>query len=94
MEISEVKRKIIAILKRNDVKRAAVFGSVARGTAKKNSDIDLLVEFKGNDKSLLDLSGLKIELEEKLSKKVDLLTYNSLNPLLKEIILSEQKVIL
>lgn len=94
MEISEIKKKIITILKKNDVKRAAVFGSVARGTAKKASDIDLLVEFKGNDKSLLDLSGLKIELEEKLNKKVDLLTYNSLNPLLREIILSEQKVIL
>jgi len=94
MEISEVKKKIITILKRNDVKRAAVFGSVARGTAKKTSDLDLLIEFEGNDKSLLDLSGLKIELEEKLNKKVDLLTYNSLNPLLREIILSEQKVIL
>ena len=46
------------------------------------SDIDLLVEFKGK-KSLLDLAGLKLELEEKLKCYVDVLTYNSLHPLLK-----------
>ncbi len=55
--------------------------------------IDILVEFKG-EKSLLDLVGLKIELEERLGKKVDVLTYNSLHPLLKERILNEQEVIL
>ncbi|MEM3623430.1 MAG: hypothetical protein QXR76_06660 [Candidatus Bathyarchaeia archaeon] len=53
----------------------------------------MLVEFKG-EKSLLDLAGLKIELEEILGKKVDVLTYNSLHPLLKDKILKEQKVIL
>ena len=55
--------------------------------------IDILVEFKG-EKSLLDLVGLKIELEERLGKKVDVRTYNSLHPLLKERILNEQEVIL
>ena len=94
MSIKDIKEKITPILKRNDVKRAAFFGSVARGDAKKNSDIDILVEFKKNDKSLLDLAGLKIELEEKMNKKVDVLTYNSIHPLLKEIILKEQKLIL
>jgi len=94
MGIKDIKKKITPILKRNDVKRAAVFGSVARGEAKKNSDIDILIEFKKNNKSLLDLAGLKIELEEKMNKKVDVLTYNSIHPFLKEIILKEQKLIL
>ncbi len=44
--------------------------------------------------SLLDLAGLKIELEEVLRKEVDVLTYNSLHPLLRDRILSEQVVIL
>lgn len=76
------------------MKKAALFGSVVRKEDKKGSDVDILIKFEKNDKSLFDLSGLKIELEEKLNKKVDILTYDSLHPLLKDIILKEQKVIL
>ena len=72
---------------------ASVFGSLARGEIQEDSDIDLLVRFKG-EKSLLDLAGLKIDLEELLGEKVDVLTYDSLHPLLKDRILGEQKVIL
>ena len=89
----KIRRKILPILRRYDVARAAIFGSIARGKSTERSDIDLLVEFKGQ-KSLLDLAGLKIALEELLKTKVDVLTYNSLHPLLKDRILSEQKVIL
>jgi len=92
-QISEMKRKIISVLRKHDVKRASLFGSFARGEARPGSDIDILVEFEGR-KSLLDLAGLKIELEELLKRKVDVLTYNSLHPLLKDRILSEQEVIL
>ena len=93
MEIEDIKYKIIPILKRYDVKRAALFGSFVRGEQREDSDIDILVEFK-DGKSLLDLAGLKIELEEALGRKVDILTYNSLHPLLRDKILQEQKVIL
>ena len=56
---------------------------------KKNSDIDIdmLVEFNG---SLLTLVGIEMELKEKLRKKVDLLTYNGINHLLKERIIKEE----
>jgi len=91
--IQNIKKDIIFILKRHDVKKAAVFGSFSRGEAKKNSDIDFLVEFRG-EKSLLDLVGLKLDLEKALKKKVDVITYDSLHPLLKDIILDEQLVIL
>jgi len=89
----EIREKILNALKQNDVKRAALFGSVVRGELSDESDIDILVEFKGR-KSLLDLVGLKLELEEMLKRKVDVLTYNSLHPLLKDRILREQVVIL
>jgi predicted nucleotidyltransferase len=92
--ISEIKKKTAPILKNYDVKRAAVFGSWARGEEKKKSDIDILIEFRKDDKSLLDLVGLKLALEEKLKRKVDVLTYDSLHPLLKDRILEEQKAIL
>jgi len=85
--------KIVSILKRYDVKRASFFGSFARGEAKKDSDIDILVEFRGN-KSLLDLVKLEMELEKVLKKKVDIITYNSIHPLLKDIISKDEKVIL
>jgi len=93
-DIAKIKKKITPILKSHDIKKAAVFGSFVRGENSKNSDIDILIEFRKDDKSLLDLVGLKLELEKKLSKKVDVLTYNSLHPLLRNIILKEQKAIL
>ena len=92
-QIIEIREKILNALKQNDVKRASLFGSVVRGELTDESDIDILVEFKGR-KSLLDLVGLKLELEEMLKRKVDVLTYNSLHPLLKDKILCEQEVIL
>lgn len=91
--VEEIRKKILPILRRYDVRRAAIFGSFVRGENTKDSDIDILVEFKGK-KSLLDLAGLKIALEDLLNRQVDVLTYNSLHPLLREIILKEQEVIL
>ncbi|ODS41952.1 MAG: hypothetical protein MSIBF_00930 [Candidatus Altiarchaeales archaeon IMC4] len=91
-KIEEIKGGITAVLKKHGVKKAALFGSYARGEDTPKSDIDLLVEFKGR-KSLLDLAGLSIELEDKMGKKFDVLTYNSLHPLLKDRILGEQEII-
>jgi hypothetical protein len=92
MTVKDIKKQILPTLKRQDVTKAAIFGSFARDDTKKRSDIDLLVKLKKH-KTLLDLVRLKLELEEKLDKKVDVLTYEGINPHLKNIILSEQKII-
>jgi hypothetical protein len=92
-EIKTISKKIYPILERYDVVKAAIFGSLVRGENRVGSDIDILVEFK-KEKSLLDLAGLKIDLEELLHREVDVLTYNSLHPLIREQILKEQEVIL
>ena len=92
-QIEEIKKTLIEVLRKHEVKKAALFGSIVRGEATKESDIDLLIEFEGR-KSLLDLAGLKLDLQELLRRRVDVLTYKSLHPLLKERILSEQEVIL
>lgn len=92
MTIQDISAKIIPVLKRQGVTKAALFGSVVRGEAKKGSDLDLLVNLT-DDKSLLDLVGLKLELEDVLKSKVDVLTYDAIHPLLKDIILKEQRVI-
>lgn len=91
--LDEIKEKLVGVLKKYRVKRAALFGSIVRGESTGESDIDLLVEFEGR-RSLLDLAGLKLELQELLGRRVDVITYRSLHPLLKEKILSEQEVIL
>ncbi|NOR78226.1 MAG: hypothetical protein GQ523_07370 [Methanophagales archaeon] len=92
-QIDEIKKTLIDVLRKYEVKKAALFGSIVRGEATEESDIDLLIEFEGR-KSLLDLAGLKLELQELLRRRVDVLTYKSLHPLLRERILSEQEVIL
>lgn len=92
MTIQDISTKIIPVLESEGVVKAAIFGSYATGEAKKKSDVDVLVRFAGR-KSLLDLVRLQFVLEDKLGRKVDLLTYNSVHPLLKDIILKEQKVI-
>ena len=92
-QIEELRKTLIDMLRKHEVKKAALFGSIVRGEATDESDIDLLVEFEGR-KSLLDLAGLKLDLQEIVRRRVDVLTYKSLHPLLKERILSEQEVIL
>jgi hypothetical protein len=92
-KIDEIKRKILSILKRYNVKRAGIFGSVVRGEENKESDIDILVEIVGR-MSLLDFAGLKLELEEALGQRVDLGEYSTIKPMIKEQILSEEVSIL
>ncbi len=92
MTINVIKKRIIPILQSQGVTKAAIFGSFATGDEKKTSDLDLLVKFSKTI-SLLDLAHLKISLEERIGRKVDILTYNGIHPRLKNIILGEQKII-
>jgi predicted nucleotidyltransferase len=65
-----------------------VFGSVARGTAADNSDVDVVVRM--TRPNLFKLSRLRIELEERVNKHVDIVSYRpSMNAYLKERIDSE-----
>ena len=90
------KQEIIAttarVLRNHGVRRAALFGSLVRGEATPHSDIDLLVEMS-DGQSLLDLVDVKLDLEESLQRKVDVLTYDSISPLLRDQILREQEPI-
>jgi uncharacterized protein len=85
----KTKEKIVKILKKNDVVKAGIFGSYARGDQKKDSDIDILIQFKG-EKDLFDLINIELELKGKLKKKFDVLTYKSINPLIRKNILNDE----
>ena len=87
----DIEIKIIPILKKYDVRKAALFGSYARGDETDKSDIDILVEM-GDDKSLLDLSGLQIAITETLHKKADVITYRSIYPRLRGLILKDERI--
>jgi predicted nucleotidyltransferase len=65
-----------------------VFGSVARGDADQQSDIDFLVQMAPGC-SLLDLGGLQYDLEQLLGCRVDVVTEQGLKARLREGILSE-----
>jgi predicted nucleotidyltransferase len=86
MSIEEIKRKITPILDLYGVKRAAVFGSVARGEEKPDSDVDILVELS-EPLGLLKFAKLNYTLEDALEKKVDLIKSTSIKPSFKDNIL-------
>jgi len=92
-KIQQIKRKVVPVLRKHGVKRASIFGSYVRGEEDQKSDIDLLVDLKDN-MSLLDFLGLKQEVEEVLGKKVDLVEYQTVKPLLRKEILSDNVQIL
>ena len=80
------RRKILQIAARHGARRVRVFGSVARGTARRGSDIDFLVEMD-EGRSLLDHAALIIDLERLLKRPVDVATERGLRqPLRKEVL--------
>ncbi|WP_445474193.1 nucleotidyltransferase family protein [Methanococcoides methylutens] len=93
MQIDKYRQTIVPILLKNDVDKAGIFGSFARNEAKEDSDIDILVHFKSR-KSLFDLARLELELEKKARRKIEVITYDSINPIIREQILKEEVKIL
>lgn len=91
MDIQRITNLSLPILKKYGVKKAALFGSVVRGEATEQSDIDMLVELP-EKMSLFDFIDIQIALEETLEKKVDLVDYDAIKPRLKPYILHEQKL--
>jgi predicted nucleotidyltransferase len=93
INIEQVRARVVPVLERYGAKRAGLFGSYVRGQMKEDSDIDILVQIE-KDISLLDFIGLKLEIEESLGRKVDLVEYDTIKPLLRDMILKEEVRIL
>lgn len=93
VDLEEIKRKALPILKNADVIKAALFGSYARGEETQESDIDILVDLP-RGKTLLDLVSLQYDLEDVFGKKVDVVEYEGLKSRIRDSILSQQVRIL
>jgi predicted nucleotidyltransferase len=80
MDILVTLKKNKAFIKEKfGVKKIGVFGSVARGEAKKGSDVDVLVEFEKDKKNFDNFIDLSFFLEDLFGRKVDLITTSGLD---------------
>lgn len=87
-KIEEIKEKAVPILKAAGARKAALFGSYARGEETPESDIDIIVDMPSGS-SLFDVGGLQYELQEVLGKKVDLSQYVALKPIIKPYVMKD-----
>lgn len=86
---SEYRENIIKIADKHGAYNVRIFGSVARGEEKENSDIDFLIDYDLNRISPWFPVGLINDLEAYLGKKVDVVTEKSLHYFLRDKILKE-----
>ena len=76
---SRYRTRILEIAEKRGARNVRVFGSIARGEQRADSDIDIVVDFLPG-RSLLDLTGLWLDLEEALGSKVDVVSSRGLKP--------------
>ncbi len=80
--------EILDLARRHGAGNVRVFGSMARGEDNESSDLDLLVTL-AEGRSLLDLIGLKQDLEDLVHRPVDVVTERALSPYLRERVLTD-----
>lgn len=86
--LREQRRQILAIAQKYGAYNVRIFGSVARGEARPDSDIDFLVEMEPG-RSLFDLGGLLYELRSLLGVEVDVVTEKGLRARIREQVLRD-----
>lgn len=96
MDIAELldakKGEILRIAARHGARNVRVFGSVARGEARPDSDVDFLVDMEPG-RSLLDMGGLLMDLRDLLGLEVDVVTEYGLKPRIRERVLKEAELL-
>jgi len=88
--LDEHREEILSLAARHGARKVRVFGSMARGDAREDSDVDLLVEFEAG-RSLFDQAGLLLDLRENLHREFDIVTEQSLHWFIRDKILQEAK---
>lgn len=92
MNVSELvrknRKKILELAANNGAYNVRLFGSVARGDATEHSDVDFLVDMEP-DRSLFDVGGLLMDLQDLLGLRVDIVTTKGLRPSIRDEVLQE-----
>ena len=86
--LESYRAEILRLAAFHGARNVRIFGSVARGESRENSDLDLLVTL-GEGRSLLDLVGLKQDLEDLVHRSVDVVSDRALSPYAQARVLSE-----
>jgi predicted nucleotidyltransferase len=86
--VKEKRTDILRLAAQHGARNVRLFGSVARGEARPDSDIDVLVEFEPG-RTLLDRIGLMQDLEDLLGRKVDVVTEKALHRLIRQQVLEQ-----
>jgi uncharacterized protein len=84
----EKKKEILKIAAKHGARNVRIFGSVARGEAGADSDVDFLVDMEPG-RTLLDMGGLLMELRDLLGREVDVVTEQGLKPRIRDRVLKE-----
>jgi uncharacterized protein len=87
-QIRSQRDAILAIARKYGARNVCLFGSVVRGEDRPDSDLDVLAEFE-DGRSLLDLAGFGLDLEDLLGRKVDIVSKNGLSPYIEKRVLRE-----
>ena len=86
--VRQKRKDILEVARAHGLVNIRVFGSLSRGEGSLHSDIDLLVDLE-RGRSILDLGGASIKLQELLGRKVDIVTERGLHWYLRDKILKE-----
>ena len=86
--LKEKRNQILTIAMQYGAGKVRIFGSIARGEGKRDSDLDILVELESG-RSLLDIIAIKQDLEDLLDCKVDVVTEAALSPYIRDEVLSQ-----
>ncbi len=88
--VIQKRQEILTIAQRRGAKNIRIFGSVSRNEARPDSDIDLLIDLEP-ERSLLDVGGLAMDLQQLLNHKVDVVTEAGLRPRIRADILKDAR---
>ena len=88
--VQQKRKDILEVARAHGLVNIRIFGSIARGEGSLHSDIDFLVDLE-KGRSLLDLGGASIKLQELLGRRVDIVTERGLHWYLRDKILKEAR---
>jgi predicted nucleotidyltransferase len=86
--LKDKRKDILRIASKYGARNVRIFGSLARGESREDSDIDFLVDMEPG-RSLFDLGGLLMDLQNLLAQKVDVVTEKGLRPRIRDRVLKE-----